>query len=148
MQTQLIEVLEIQNKIYKLFHSNNGVSVHFRWSDNKLSLITYNPKNNEFFLVRTIQSEYMHDKERELVAHELMLEYVEDLIKSIDKKTNKLENYSCQSYTVIWSRENEKINTSYFYANDIEDLLKKFYFGKEAFKNLFNILEIKQNPIS
>ena len=152
MNTVILEILEIQNKIFGLMHAKNGVTVHFIPSKSDLSLVTYNSANREFFLVKTIAHSYPKEVEKsmglklELELHQAMLEYVEELIDCIDK--NKSTDTVGDSYTVVWQKDKEKTNKSYFYGSDIEDVIKKFFYGKEALKHMFKILEIKLNPIS
>ena len=68
------------------------------------------------------------------------------LIKNIDK--NKTNDTIGNSYTVNWKKNNDATQTSYFYGSDMEDVITKFYYGKESIKHMFNIFEIKLNPIA
>ena len=143
-----LKILQAQNTIFKMLNGNNGVTVHFRYEDNVLSLITFNPKNDEYFLVKSIPLKTSHSSStlEELTVYDEMVKYVDMLVHCIDKK----EVYPSVGtpYTVTWTKAGEKINTSYFYGDNIEDVLSKFYYGKESIKHLFNILEIKQNSLS
>lgn len=145
--SQRLDILKIQNEIIKMLSAKNGVTVHFRMDYSTLSVITYNSNNGEFFLVKSIETVgNFAGIETELKLHQQMLTFINELVTCIDtKKTNDAIG---QSYTVVWNRQNEKTHTSYFYGTSVQDVINKFFYGKEAIKHLFNILEIKQNPIS
>ena len=60
---------------------------------------------------------------------------------------NKKKNTKSNSYTVEWYKKNEaKTVKSYFYAESIETLMKKFNYDK--IENDYTIFSIKLNPIS
>jgi hypothetical protein len=146
MENAINKILIIQNQIFDLMNAKNGVSVHFRYDRTELSLITYNKANNEFFLVKSFSGTGNRSLEQELGLNEKMLEYVLHLIKNIDK--NKTNDTIGNSYTVNWKKNNDATQTSYFYGSDMEDVIIKFYYGKESIKHMFNIFEIKLNPIA
>ncbi|MES2778691.1 MAG: hypothetical protein V4651_02235 [Bacteroidota bacterium] len=52
------------------------------------------------------------------------------------------------SFTIKWSNEGKAIETSYFYAKDVHQLLDKFYIGIGENSNKIMIYEIKLNPES
>jgi hypothetical protein len=143
------EILKFQSKIFKLIHPQNGVSVHFRFDPyTGLDLVTYNGKNDEFFLLKhlnVITSDIGKDNQEYNMYLE-MFEYVKHLVTSIEE--NKGDETIGYSFTVIWSRKDGPSQTSYFYGKDVEDILKKFYYGKEGVKHLFIIYDIKMNPLS
>ena len=143
------EILKIQSKIFKLIHPKNGVSVHFRFHPyNGLELVTYNEKNDEFFLLKRLNvvTSEIDKPYQEYNLYVEMLKYVEHLVFSIEE--NKGDETIGYSFTVVWVREGGQSQTSYFYGKDIEDVLKKFYYGKEGVKHLFTIYDIKMNPLS
>ena len=145
-----IGILKIQNTIFKLLNGKNGVSVHFNFDGTSLLLITYNNITNEFFLLKEIDG-FLIDgdegKTRELLVYEKLLIYVEDLVKSIDK--NSPSEIGGNTYTVEWCKVSDgKPHVSYFHGDSPEDVLGKFYFGKEGIKHLFKIFQIKLNPIT
>lgn len=149
------EIIKIESGIHSLMNTKNGVTIHFKNNGvDTLSLITYNRVSSEFFLVKTFidtgeglfNEEARPWDERLLTLYIKMLEYVKELIRCIGNNTptEKIGN----SYTVMWNKNNAETIKSYFYGTDIQDVLSKFYFGKESIKHMFNILEIKLNPIS
>ena len=144
MESTTIEILKIQNEIFDIINAKNGVSVHFRNENEGLSLITFNKKNNEFFLLKNINGE-TDNLEDELGLYDEILSYVKELVKCVDNK--KSNDTIGNSFTVVWSRNNEKTQTSYFYGSDVEDVINKFFYGKEGVKHLFRIYEIKMNPL-
>jgi len=143
------EILKIQNSIYNTLHSNNGVSVHFNFDGNTLVVVTFNKKTNTFFLLKEIDlnSLNLYDREDgEILAYKQMEFYVNTIVNCV----NSTSSNECagNSYTVEWSKKGDPSNKSYFYGADIEDVIRKFYFGKEAYKELYTIYDIKLNPIA
>lgn len=152
-----IEVLNIQNTIFNLLNHNNGVSVHFNFDNESLVLMTFNKIKNEFFLLKEIKigdvNHHMSSSEKiskedyiELLVYKKMKEYVETILNCAN--TDKSSGCVGNSYTVEWRKNGEPTHKSYFYGKDMEDVIEKFYFGKEAYKELFTIYEIKLNPIA
>jgi hypothetical protein len=149
-----VAILKIQNTIFKLLNGKNGVSVHFNFDGRGLLLITYNNITNEFFLLKEIEEfpvvmgdERNEGKSAELLFYEKLLIYVENLVKSIDN--NSPSDMGESTYTVEWCRVSDgKTHISYFHGNSPEEVLAKFYFGKEGIKHLFKIFKIVLNPIS
>lgn len=146
MSATELKILEIQNKIFNLVHPKNDVSVHFRYNvKTGLDLITFNGKNNEMFLLKKLKP-IDGDITDELTLHEIMLDYVKELVSCIeDKTTSDKVGYS---FTVEWRKEGGKTQISYFHGVDINEILTKFYYGKEGIKHLFTIFGIKMNPLS
>lgn len=145
----LQEILKIESKIFKLIHPKNGVSVHFRFNPYLgLDLVTYNEKNDEFFLLKhlNVTTTEIDKPYQEYNMFLEMLKYVEHLVSSIDE--NKGDETVGYSFTVVWKRENNPSQTSYFYGNNMEEIIKKFYYGKEGVKHLFTIFDIKMNPLA
>lgn len=143
------EILKVQSKIFKLIHPKNGVSVHFRFDPYQgLDLVTYNEKNDEFFLLKhlNVTTSDIDKTYQEYYMYLEMLKYVKHLVSSIEE--NKGDETIGYSFTVVWTREGSPSQISYFYGKDIEDILKKFYYGKEGVKHLFTIYDIKMNPLS
>jgi len=143
------EILKIQSKIFKLIHPKNGVSVHFRFNPYQgLDLVTYNEKNDEFFLLKhmNVNTNEIDKPFQEYNMYLEMLKYVNHLVSSIEE--NKGDETIGYSFTVVWTRDGGPSQISYFYGKDVEDILKKFYYGKEGVKHLFTIYDIKMNPLS
>lgn len=110
----------------------NNCSVHFDYQKiGRVNVYTYNPKYQEKFLLTsgtgtTDEEALMNAKNNIVKLHE-----------------------GQNSYTVVWKKHSDdsNMNTSYFVAHDIQDVLNKFYFHKDFPQN-FLIYEIKLNPIS
>jgi hypothetical protein len=126
------ELIELEDNISKMIYSDNGRTTHFSYTnkDNiyNVSVYTYNRINKETFLLYKSSSDSYSN------CLEKVIQYL-----SLGKS---------RSYTVNWSRIDRsiEIQKSYFYCTDIEDVLYKFFEGKD--KNLYIIYEIKMNPIS
>jgi hypothetical protein len=134
------DIIILENKIFNLLNGSNGVSVHFKYENEILTLLTYNSKSDEFFLLKEVSEEVM------VIAYEKMYDYVKTLINSIDNKHS--DNPIGGSYTVEWSKNGGETFKSYFYCNSMEEVLTKFYFGKEGYKQIFEVYDIKLNPLS
>lgn len=127
------KILELEDKINSIVFKDNGRICHFSYNREGdkflVSAMTYNSNNRESFLLKKMKGNSYEE------CLSLILDYI---IKS--RKTMK-------SYTVNWFRKGKfENNISYFYCNDIIEVLEKFYEGKD--KLLYEILEIKMNPIS
>jgi hypothetical protein len=132
MQDNNIEIAKLQNEIIKSLGMQSE-HVVFNFQDKngqiKLQLITINPKHEQSFL---LHSNMGTDK---VDALQKMCEYV----------GNKYKEES--SYTLQWALiGNNTLHTSYFRANNIYEVLDKFYFGRE--QNSYTIYSINLNPIS
>ena len=124
------KIIELEDQIANLVHKDNGRTVHFEYSEGSLvTAYTYNHEIREtFLLTRAIGFSYNE-------ALEKILEYVQ----------SNQKNYN--SYTIQWSRKGRpERNVSYFYCQDVIEVINKFFEGKD--KNLYIVYEIKINPES
>ena len=95
----------------------------------KLDLITVNPRHNQSFL---FHSEIGYDK---VDALKKMLDYV------------KVYKEQESPYTIQWRKRGDKeLQTSYFRAKNIYDVLDKLYYGRDM--NTITIFSIILNPVS
>jgi len=114
--------------------------------------MTFNKLKNEFFLLKEINISEVGDSsintmdELETSAYEKMKEYVETIINCVnsDKPNEEIGN----SYTVEWCKHGEPTHKSFFYGKTIEEVMGKFYFGKEEIKDLFTVYDVKLNPVA
>ncbi|MDX1907037.1 MAG: hypothetical protein SF053_08365 [Bacteroidia bacterium] len=94
-----------------------------------LELITINPRHDQAFLFHTVEATGKTE------ALEMMLDYV---VKSFRKE---------QSYTVQWAqRGSGELHTSYFRAQDMYEVLDKFYHGRQA--DTYIVFSVVLNPIA
>jgi hypothetical protein len=125
----------LESKIIEYFTKDNGVTCHFKYIDTEddkveLNLYTFNLKTNTNFLFHKVKSS------SSITALSKMLNYMSDTMPSE------------KNFTVFWFyKENEdKINASYFRSEDIEQVMIKFYTGKN--RDEIEVSEIKLNPLS
>lgn len=145
--------IKLESEIMKKVHADNGATVHFNWDvtttesgeDESVSssphfeeyvefytleLITFNPLHEEPFLCHTVKGKSKHN----------CLKEMRDYIVSH-------EDLGIQSWTIEWMYKGKHgAFTSYFSGKDEEDVLNKFYHGKD--KDTIILLELKLNPIS
>lgn len=150
------EIIKIQSKIQRELHSNNGVTVHFSCEEKhpslgegfELELSTYNPKNDEVFLLHSLSDE------SKILVYKSMDKYIKTLIdcinnpKNYDSPTNEDSTIVGSPWTVEWSYTDGKTQKSFFHGKDPEEVIKKFYHGKEKVKHFYKIYSITLNPIS
>lgn len=128
-------ILELEHQISELIRNGrSGCHASFRYSHQgpkvRTKLVTWNPKHRSTFLVHETEARSRID-----ALNELLL-YVKDKIRDQEKP-----------YTVKWHLKNTmdmKLVTSHFYAQDIYNLLDKFYYDKN--REDYEIIEIKLNP--
>jgi hypothetical protein len=129
--------LELEDKISELVKADNKCTVHFEYkkaqsaSPDKLELTvtTFNPLHDEKFVLMKVTES--------------------GILKCLDKVVSYLEHHKRfqSSYTVLWSEKAKfMLNTSYFYAYDMQEVLNRFFEGKD--RHAFIIYEMKLNPIS
>lgn len=95
----------------------------------RLDLITINPRHDQSFLFHSISGE------SKVHALERMLEYVSQKLRQE------------RSYTVQWVKKGEtELQTSYFRASDMADVLKKFAYGRNI--EDYVIFSITLNPMA
>ncbi len=132
-----LEQLKMQHAIFKILHSDNGVSSHFDYHVNlmsssetiKLNVLTYNEKHNEYMLFHTVYGSSSLD------CLQKMLDYIES-------KSNSIEN----SYTITWNKAgDEERHQSYFSATSEAEAEAKFLHEKDKEDYEYSI---QLNPVS
>lgn len=134
----LLKEIEMENQIRELL---NDTQIYFDYNivpDKqdakilliKLDLITINREHNQKFLFHSTKG---HNK----------IAILEDMIAYITEfKKNQ------ESYEIEWidTKNNTKVQVSWFRGNDIFDVLQKFYYDKK--QSRFKILKITLMPES
>lgn len=131
----------LQSKISEIVYKDNKNTAHFEFTSDKIenkvkaSLITYNPKTDASFLLKSVKTD------SEIEALEEILAYLESLHN----------DGSYQTYTIKWYDSEDKVrkdrpNKSYFAGKDLYEILDKFYYGKN--KQNLTIYSIRLNPMS
>jgi len=132
--------LILESQIQKLIYDDNKCTTHLKYGKENttalaniiLEIITINPNHDTQFLLGTFTGN------TDIQCLQQALEFINN---------NKKKNTNCNSYTVEWYKKNEqKTVKSYFYAESIETLMKKFNYDK--IENDYTIFSIKLNPIS
>ena len=129
--------LELEDKISELVKTESKCTVHFDYnkvsggSADKISLTvtTFNPVHDEKFILMKVTES--------------------GILKCLDKVVSYLEHHKRyqSTYTVMWSEKAKfMLNTSYFYAYDMQEVLERFYEGKD--RHAFIIYDMKLNPMS
>jgi len=140
----LEKIIRVENEIQLLLTEKSGVTAHFVRAEDTLYLITYNPTHDESFLLCSSHCHHKWDLNNMSHSYGKLLGHVKELVETpTNKKT--LQDFT---YTVVWCKSDGAVHTSYFYGEDMSDVLEKFYFGKEDYKSSYNILQIKKNPTS
>jgi len=144
-------IYEAESAIHNLIKNDNNCSAHFKYTDQiseerntilashfiKLDLVTYNPKHKTHFLLHSIGAK------TKIAALNALYNHIYDLKKTLEKPDSGYINY-----TIEWSNKfgDRKTRFSSFYGEDLEDVVKKFYYGKS--KKSLNIFHIKLNPLT
>ena len=97
------------------------------------NIITFNKLHHQHFLLHSTKCDSFLE----------CLKKAYEYVNSVCKKEVKLN-----SYTVSWMSNEDNIDTkkSYFYGENISQVLEKFYFNKKS--EDFTIHSITLNPIS
>jgi hypothetical protein len=122
--------------IRKLIQNDNHAHAFLNYNkindtDYKLHLVTLNPVHDTHFLMHSIQGDDL------LMLYNDMYKYVYEL-----KAALKQHDSPYLSYTVEWYNDN-KIELSYFSGTSVEDVVRKFNYGKSSTPTIFSI---KLNP--
>jgi hypothetical protein len=122
LQTEIMSILGLSaEQINFSFKEIEGVVC--------LDLVTNNPRHQQSFLFHSVKA---IDKNE---AMQKMLNYIQINFRKED------------SYTLQWAKTGTpSLHTSYFRANNIYDVLDKFYFERDI--NAYRIYSISLNPIS
>ena len=110
-------------------------SVYQGGTNTNLKIITYNPTHKTHFLLHQIDGIDMLDTLHKMYDH----------IYNIKELLQQKSNTKYASYTVEWWHvDKQGVNRSYFYGQNIEEVLKKFYYRKR--KDSYTILSVRLNP--
>ena len=138
--TDFKNIYEGEYNILGLIKNDNNCSAHFSYktvpdtNEIGLSVVTYNPSHNTFFLLHSLTGKTKIDC---LIK---MYKYMYALKTSMKKKTQGF----CH-YTIEWYCPNQcKRVTSSFCGENIEQVLLKFNYGKKERLTIYNI---KLNPV-
>ena len=136
-------VYEAENAIQELIKNDNNCSAHFRYErwrsngKNKLSIITYNPKTEASFLLHSIELANNDD----IKIYEFMYEHIVNLKKTLKEKDSPYIHYKINWWNTITS----KSETSFFYGENIEHILRKFYYEKSKITTIFSMQLMPQS---
>jgi len=92
-----------------------------------LDLVTLNPVHNTHFLMHSLKGENL------LTLYNNMYNYVYDLKNALKNKPSNFLNY-----TVEWYNNNKR-ELSYFSGRSIEEVVRKFNYGKLTTPTIFSI---------
>jgi hypothetical protein len=134
-------IFKIEQEITDIVKKDNNRSVHFEYTKEvstpmgqlitpcKISAWTYNDSDDESFLLKSSEG---NDYEECLTN---ILTWLQTSLKDKDP------------YTVTWKKIGvDGINKSYFYCNDVVEVVEKFFKGKEISE--YQIFKIELMPIS
>lgn len=132
MGKDLNEIARLESQIVSEIKQDNGASISFMYdgkNGENLRVFTFNNVSKEFFLLTSVASNSSEESLKQV------LQFL---------KTHKTDY---DSYTVKWKRKgNDIVNTSYFYCENVPELIEKFFAGKD--REMYIIFEIKMNAIS
>ena len=148
-------IYEAEHAIQELIHKDNNCSAHFKYTRHPargknsnyknailspllvtVDLVTYNPAHKTHFLLHSIGGH------TDLTAANALYTHIYNLKKTLEKSDSGYVNY-----TIEWSDKNGgKTRLSSFYGTDLEDVVRKFYYGKS--KKSLNMFNIKLNPMT
>lgn len=136
-------VYEAENTIQELIKNDNNCSAHFRYTrwgsngKNKLSIVTYNPKSETSFLLHSIELANNEDVE----IYEYMYDHIINLKKTLEKKESPYIHYKIS----WWNNVINKTEMSFFYGENIEQILRKFYYEKSKNITIYSMQLMPQS---
>lgn len=136
-------IYEAEVAIQELIKNDNNCSAHFRYDNwrsngkNKLSIVTYNPKSETSFLLHSIEMA----NNNEVEIYEYMYDHVVNLKQTLEKKDSPYIHYKIS----WWNNIINKIETSFFYGENIEQILRKFYFEKSKNTTIYSMQLMPQS---
>ena len=138
----LVTKCNLEREIMEKIKSDNGATCHFSYSPihdyvtdtKKVSLSLLTSKNNEIFIAHTTQ---VFSTEVECLNE--VIQYLNEI---------KKENSGYLTYEVVWSKGSTEKNKSFFYGKRLDDIIEKFYKGKEKTKEDYIIYNITLQPES
>lgn len=136
--TDFQNIYEAEYNILKLIKNDNNCSAHFDYKIKdgivELSVVTYNPLHNTFFLLHTLKNE------NKLECLKNMYNYIYDLKTSMKSKKKGFCHYTIEWFCPV---QKQKF-TSSFCGENLEEILLKFNYGKKQRLTIYNI---KLNPV-
>ena len=140
--TKFKNIYEGEYMISELIKGDNGCYTNFDYdsvyqggTNTTLKVITYNPIHKTHFLLHQIDGIDALDTLHKMYDH----------IYNIKELLQQKSNTKYASYTVEWWHvDKQGINRSYFYGQNIEEVMRKFYYRKR--KEAYTILSIRLNP--
>jgi len=135
-------VYEGEYMISELIKGDSGCYTHFDYesvyqggTNISLKVITYNPTHKTHFLLHQV------DGIDSIDALKKMYDHIYNIKELLQQKTNTKYN----SYTVEWwHKDKAGINHSFFYGENVEAIMKKFYYHKH--RKDYTILSVRLNP--
>lgn len=141
-ETKFKNIYEGEYMISELIKGDNGCYTNFAYdsvyqggTNTTLKVITYNPVHKTHFLLHQIDGVDALDTLHKMYDH----------IYNIKELLQQKSNTKYKSYTVEWWHvDKQGINRSYFYGQNIEEVMRKFYYRKR--KEAYTILSVRLNP--
>jgi len=132
-------IYEGEYMISELIKRNGGCYTNFDYeslyqggTNISLKVITYNPIHKTHFLLHQIDGINALDALYKMYAH---IYNIKELLQQKTKYT---------SYKIDWCDGKQSINQSYFYGQNKEEVMKKFYYRKR--RSNYTILSVRLNP--
>ena len=147
------QLMALEHEISELIRNDNGCTTYFTWnfknntfpytgSNIKISVHTYNPVHKTKFLLMSNVLLVEEITEKKIYSAKFaLLKQVKTYVEE-RKKLNL-------NYLVEWNSKNtlnENVKHSYFNGENIDEILEKFYNGRE--KSKFIIYKIEMIPES
>jgi len=140
--TKFKNIYEGEYMISELIKGDGGCYTNFDYdsvyqggTNTCLKVITYNPIHKTHFLLHQIDGNDALDTLHKMYDH----------IYNIKELLQQKSNTKYASYTVEWWHvDKQGINHSYFYGQNIEEVMKKFYYRKR--RDDYTILSVRLNP--
>jgi hypothetical protein len=140
--TKFKNIYEGEYMISELIKGDNGCYTNFDYdsvyqggTNTTLKVITYNPTHKTHFLLHQIDGIDALDTLHKMYDH----------IYNIKELLQQKSNTKYASYTVEWWHvDKQGINRSYFYGQNIEEVMRKFYYRKR--KEEYTVLSVRLNP--
>jgi len=140
--TKFKNIYEGEYMISELIKGDGGCYTNFDYdsvyqggTNTSLKVITYNPIHKTHFLLHQIDGIDALDTLHKMYDH----------IYNIKELLQEKSNTKYASYTVEWWHvDKQGINRSYFYGQNIEEVMRKFYYRKR--KEAYTVLSIRLNP--
>lgn len=140
--TKFKNIYEGEYMISELIKGDNGCYTNFNYdsvyqggTNTALKVITYNPAHKTHFLLHQIEGIDALDTLHKMYDH----------IYNIKELLQQKSNTTYKSYTVEWwHKDKTGVNHSFFYGENMEVVMKKFYYHKR--REDYTILSVRLNP--